>query len=356
MDVSMLRSKQKKIKSYRPKLKVFRSSEPLKSVLMWGINYSHNALLHVKPHAVFVLDDFKSFLKIKASNHNFDRENMPSKYKYKEYSPMVFEAIRRKFKVDPADYLESFTYNEPEWDRMVGKSGSKFMVTYNRHYVIKTIQSDDLLQLQSILEKYYEYIVQCSGNTLLPQFLGLYRVTVSDQETYLLVMRNVFSPRLAVHSKYDLKGTSVDREANEKEKNKPMPTLKDTDFLNEMSKINVGPQSKADLMRKLERDIQFLEHNNLTNYSVLVGVHDLDSPNKLLEQASVMQSDPGVTSDQEDPRRQSIPDPVAFAYDLNQLRNKQNLVSAGDGMGAIVEVLKRQGVTHQPQSGPVCLG
>ncbi|THD19875.1 Phosphatidylinositol 5-phosphate 4-kinase type-2 beta, partial [Fasciola hepatica] len=45
----------------------------------------------------------------------------------------------------------------------------------------------------------------CHGQTLLPQYLGLYRLTVNDQETYILVMRNVFSPRLTVHKKYDLK-------------------------------------------------------------------------------------------------------------------------------------------------------
>ncbi|VDP06354.1 unnamed protein product [Schistosoma mattheei] len=42
---------------------------------------------------------------------------------------------------------------------------------------------------------------------MLPQFLGLYRLTVNDQESYILVMRNVFSPRLAIHKKYDLKVT-----------------------------------------------------------------------------------------------------------------------------------------------------
>lgn len=33
----------------------------------------------------------------------------------------------------------------------------------------------------------------------------MYRITVNDAETYLVVMRNVFSPRLSIHKKYDLK-------------------------------------------------------------------------------------------------------------------------------------------------------
>lgn len=55
----------------------------------------------------------------------------------------------------------------------------------------------------------FQHIVTCHGNTLLPQFLGMYRVTVENEDTYLLVMRNVFSHRLHVHRKYDLKVNPV---------------------------------------------------------------------------------------------------------------------------------------------------
>lgn len=50
-----------------------------------------------------------------------------------------------------------------------------------------------------------QYIVKCHGNTLLPQFLGMYRVSVDNEDSYMLVMRNMFSHRLPVHRKYDLK-------------------------------------------------------------------------------------------------------------------------------------------------------
>ena len=45
----------------------------------------------------------------------------------------------------------------------------------------------------------------CHGITLLPQFLGMYRVTVDNEDTYLTVTRNMFSHRLIIHRKYDLK-------------------------------------------------------------------------------------------------------------------------------------------------------
>lgn len=51
----------------------------------------------------------------------------------------------------------------------------------------------------------FQFTVECHGNTLLPQFLGMYRLTVDGVETYMVVTRNVFSHRLTVHRKYDLK-------------------------------------------------------------------------------------------------------------------------------------------------------
>uniref|UniRef100_A0A5K4F9N4 1-phosphatidylinositol-5-phosphate 4-kinase n=1 Tax=Schistosoma mansoni TaxID=6183 RepID=A0A5K4F9N4_SCHMA len=267
-------SKHKKVRIMKQKLKLFRANEPLKSVLMWGINYSFSALNHVKQRALLLKDDFKAYMKVKVNNHHFNKENMPSRFKFKEYCPMVFKSLRDRFGVEKMDYWDSFTRHQPLWDSTRGKSGSKFLVTYNRQFVAKTISSEEVEQMHQMLEEYYSYIVKGHGQTLLPQFLGLYRLTVNDQESYILVMRNVFSPRLAIHKKYDLKGSAVDREANEKEKSKPLPTLKDADFLTDLCKMHIGEESKKKMLSTLECDIQFLQENNLIDYSLLIGVHD----------------------------------------------------------------------------------
>lgn len=64
-----------------------------------------------------------------------------------------------------------------------------------------TVLSVSALPFPALLQ----FIVECHGNTLLPQFLGMYRLTVDGVETYMVVTRNVFSHRLTVHRKYDLK-------------------------------------------------------------------------------------------------------------------------------------------------------
>ena len=63
-----------------------------------------------------------------------------------------------------------------------------------------------------------QYIVEKHAKTLLPQYLGVYRITVDNKETYLLVMKSVFSSKFKIHKKYDLKGSTVDRQASSKEK------------------------------------------------------------------------------------------------------------------------------------------
>ena len=61
-------------------------------------------------------------------------------------------------------------------------------------------------------------MVTTEGETLLPQYLGMYRLTVNNAESYWIAMRNVVSSTVKVHWKFDLKGSTVDRAASSKEK------------------------------------------------------------------------------------------------------------------------------------------
>ena len=61
-------------------------------------------------------------------------------------------------------------------------------------------------------------MVTREGQTLLPQYLGMYRLTVNNAEAYWMVMRNVCSSTIKMHIKFDLKGSTVDRQASDKEK------------------------------------------------------------------------------------------------------------------------------------------
>lgn len=83
----------------------------------------------------------------------------------------------------------------------------------------------------------------------------MYRLTVDGVEHYVVAIRNVFSNHLTTHKKFDLKGSTVDREASDKEKEKDLPTYKDNDFVKEGMKIYIGEEAKTKLIETLTADV-----------------------------------------------------------------------------------------------------
>lgn len=162
---------------------------------------------------------------------------------------------------------------EPELDTQEG-SGN-FFISYDRMFVIKLIDSETVAELHSILFQYHSYVVEKEGKTLLPQYLGLYRITVDGTDKYYIVMRNIFGSKYSIHKKYDLKGSTVQRQASEKEKSKELPTFKDNDFLEDNHKLCIPADVKTQLVEILKNDTAFLTKLHLMDYSLLVGKYHL---------------------------------------------------------------------------------
>ncbi|XP_013140489.1 PREDICTED: phosphatidylinositol 5-phosphate 4-kinase type-2 alpha isoform X2 [Papilio polytes] len=266
--------KKKHIRVKHQKVKLFRANEPLLSVFMWGVNHTINELSHVSIPVMLLPDDFRAYSKLKVDNHLFNKENMPSHFKVKEYCPLVFRNLRERFGIDDLDYKESLTRSQPIPDDSSGKSGAKFYQSYDRLFILKTLTSEEVERMHSFLKHYHPYIVERHGKTLLPQYLGMYRLTVDGIEHYLVATRNVFSNHLNIHRKYDLKGSTVDREASEKELEKELPTLKDNDFIKQGVRIDIGDAAKDKLLETLTADVEFLTKLHLMDYSLLLGVHE----------------------------------------------------------------------------------
>ena len=93
----------------------------------------------------------------------------------------------------------------------------------------------------------------------------------------IVVMNNVLPRAMRMHLTYDLKGSTYKRRASRKEREKPNPTFKDLDFLQDMHEgLYFDTETYNALMKTLQRDCRVLESFKIMDYSLLLGIHILD--------------------------------------------------------------------------------
>lgn len=157
-----------------------------------------------------------------------------------------------------------------------GASGSLFYVSSDDEFIIKTVQHKEAEFLQKLLPGYYMNLNQ-NPRTLLPKFYGLYCVQAGGKNIRIVVMNNLLPRSVKMHIKYDLKGSTYKRRASQKEREKPLPTLKDLDFLQD---IPDGLFLDADmynaLCKTLQRDCLVLQSFKIMDYSLLMSIHNID--------------------------------------------------------------------------------
>lgn len=91
--------------------------------------------------------------------------------------------------------------------------------------------------------------------TLLPKFYGLYCVQAGGKNIRIVVMNNLLPSAVQMHLKYDLKGSTYKRRASPKEREKPVPTFKDLDFMQDMSEGLLLEQDTYNaLCKTIQRD------------------------------------------------------------------------------------------------------
>jgi len=130
--------------------------------------------------------------------------------------------------------------------------------------------------LQKILPGYYMNLHQ-NPRTLLPKFFGMFTYQAMQKNIRLVVMNNLLPSGVTMHLKFDLKGSTYKRKASKSERAKKYPTFKDLDFLDLIPEgFHLDPETYTALMSTIERDCRVLESFDIMDYSLLLGVHNLD--------------------------------------------------------------------------------
>lgn len=238
-------------------------------------------------------------------------------FKFKDYAPWVFRHLRTRFGLDPADYLISLTskYILSELGSP-GKSGSFFYFSRDYKYIIKTIHHAEHKLLRRILRDYYTHIEQ-NPNTLISQFYGLHRVKIPyGRKIHFVVMNNLFPPHRDIHQTFDLKGSTIGRNFREEDLEKnPRATLKDLNWLRRDYHLEFGPEKKRVFIDQMIRDVRLLQKLKIMDYSLLVGIHDLQKGNEEnLRDKTLQVFQPGVQATKE-------PQPNMLARTPSKLEN-----------------------------------
>lgn len=230
-----------------------------------------------KPVRDLTVSDFKEAVKLRlpSEGSSLTPAHQMRDFKFKDYAPEVFRAIRRHFGIKPADYLLCVCGNFQFLEFISNsKSGQFFFYTHDRQYMIKTVTQAESKYLRKILHHYYHHIVN-NPNTLLTRFYGMHRVKPhKKKEVHFLIFGSVFFQSRYIHSSFDLKGSSQGRSASDAEKQVSEPVLKDNDFLDRGVRIRVGPAKAKLLKDQIDKDVEFLRQLNIMDYSLLLGVHD----------------------------------------------------------------------------------
>jgi 1-phosphatidylinositol-5-phosphate 4-kinase len=167
--------------------------------------------------------DFAAFAKQSIHNSGFNSSHLPSKFSVKEYCPLVFRDLRDRFGVDADMFLSSHCDEPAVFIDTPKKSQGALYRTHDSEYMIQTLSKEDVQNFHNVFASYHSYIVERhsqAADTLLPHYLGMFRVTVSGKDTHYLLMRNVQSYLPDMHTTYDLKGSDVGRDASEAEMEK----------------------------------------------------------------------------------------------------------------------------------------
>ncbi|XP_051930730.1 phosphatidylinositol 4-phosphate 5-kinase type-1 gamma isoform X2 [Hippocampus zosterae] len=253
------------------------TSSALKGAIQLGIGYTVGNLSS-KPERDVLMQDFyvveSIFFPSEGSNltpaHHFPD------FRFKTYAPVAFRYFRELFGIRPDDYLYSLC-NEPLIELSnPGASGSVFYLTKDDEFIIKTVMHKEAEFLQKLLPGYYMNLNQ-NPRTLLPKFFGLYCVQSGGKNIRVVVMNNVLPRVVRMHLKYDLKGSTYKRRASKKEREKARPTFKDLDFMQDLQDgLMLDQDTYNALVKTLQRDCLVLESFKIMDYSLLLGVHNMD--------------------------------------------------------------------------------
>ncbi|XP_069687900.1 phosphatidylinositol 4-phosphate 5-kinase type-1 alpha-like isoform X11 [Periplaneta americana] len=302
-----------------------------------GIQHAVGGLAS-KPERDLLMQDFMT---VETTNFPSDGSSHTpahhySEFRFRTYAPIAFRYFRDLFGIQPDDFLISMCSAPLRELSNPGASGSIFYLTEDDEFIIKTVQHKEGEFLQKLLPGYYMNLNQ-NPRTLLPKFFGLYCYQCNSKNVRLVAMNNLLPSSVKLHQKYDLKGSTYKRKASKSERQKSSPTYKDLDFIDHHPEgIGLEGDTYSALIKTIQRDCRVLESFKIMDYSLLVGIHNLDQAARdKAEEKSNPRLESADSEDQEITAEDKERERGAAALNRSRSINRQRLVAHSTAMESI---------------------
>lgn len=219
-----------------------------------------------------------------------------------DYCPHTFRTIREHFNITTEQYIASISKTTKE-RLSEGASGAFMFFSHDQQFIVKSMSQEETAFLRSICADYAAYLLT-HPDSLLTRFYGCHSIKLYGSTFSFVVMANLFSTEKVIHRRYDIKGSWVNRTASHPQngkrvtcrhcnggyifgstdaeanscpmrvgKHEPNSILKDNDLT---AKVRLDRITSEELYQQLVMDANFLARLGIMDYSLLLGVHNVE--------------------------------------------------------------------------------
>ena len=193
-----------------------------------------------------------------------------------EWAPAVFDAIKKMQGITPEMIEESLSTDKNAQQLFKakesgGKSGSFMFFSYDKRFMIKTMNAAEHRVFMDALPTYLDHLKR-NPQSLIAKIYGVYTIKMEDiKEVHIFLGDNLFFNVKQKISEFDLKGSTINRRVHEPFTLKNC--LKDINLL-EITKEDKFLRFRREDMRKICQqileDVTFMTQHNLLDYSLLL--------------------------------------------------------------------------------------
>lgn len=165
-----------------------------------------------------------------------------------------------------------------------GKSGSFFFFSFDRRFIIKTMNTSEKKVFIDALPHYMQHL-KMNPKSLIARIYGIFTVEMEDiQPVDLLLMANCAHCGSDIENVFDLKGSFVNRKVDDF--SDATDCLKDINLLEiarEKKFLNFQRADMREIMKMMFKDVKFLNSHNLMDYSLLLIIENNPDYNEFVK-------------------------------------------------------------------------